>query len=49
MLYPGEVEHIKEQDRRKNGIEVEDSTWVKLKRLAEEYKLLDQLGMGDVE
>jgi LDH2 family malate/lactate/ureidoglycolate dehydrogenase len=49
VLYPGEVEHMKEQDRRKNGIEVEDSTWVKLKLLAEEYKVIDQLGMGDVE
>ena len=49
VLYPGEIEHMKEQDRRKNGIDVEDSTWVKLKLLAEEYKLLDQLGMGDVE
>ena len=49
VLYPGEIEHIKEQDRRKNGIDVEDSTWVRLKLLAEEYKLVDQLGMGDVE
>src|ERR1700722_16245223 len=49
VFYPGEIEHMKEQDRRKNGIEVEDSTWVKLKLLAEEYKLVDQLGMGDVE
>ena len=49
VLYPGEIEHLKEQDRRKNGIEVEDSTWVKLKLLAEEYNLIDQLGMGDVE
>jgi uncharacterized oxidoreductase len=40
---------MKEQDRRKNGIEVEDSTWVKLKLLAEEYKLTDQLGFGDIE
>ena len=49
VLYPGEIEHMKEQDRRKNGIDVEDATWTKLKMLAEEYKLLDQLGMGDVE
>jgi len=49
VLYPGEIEHMKEQDRRKNGIDVENATWTRLKLLAEEYKLLDQLGMGDVE
>jgi LDH2 family malate/lactate/ureidoglycolate dehydrogenase len=49
VLYPGEIEHIKEQDRRKNGIEVEDSTWSRLRLLADEYKVTDQLGLGDVE
>jgi LDH2 family malate/lactate/ureidoglycolate dehydrogenase len=49
VLYPGEIEHMKEQDRRKNGIEVEDATWTRLKLLAEEYKLTDQLGFGDIE
>ena len=49
MLYPGEIEHIKEQDRRKNGVEVEDATWTRLKMLARGWKLVDQLGMGDVE
>ena len=45
MLYPGEVEHIKEQDRRKNGIDVEDSTWDKIKSLAEGYGLARQLAL----
>src|SRR3954467_8716477 len=49
VLYPGEVEHIKERDRRANGIEVEDATWYKLKALAEDYKLTDRLGFGDIE
>ena len=49
VLYPGEIEHMKEHDRRANGIDVEDATWYKLKALAEEYKLTDQLGFGDVE
>ena len=49
MLYPGEIEHMKEQDRRANGIDVEDATWYKLRALAEEYGLTDQLGFGDVE
>jgi uncharacterized oxidoreductase len=49
VLYPGEVEHVKEQDRRANGIDVEDSTWFKLRQLADDYNLTDQLGLGDVE
>ena len=49
VLYPGEIEHMQEQDRRANGIEVEDATWYKLKALAEDYKLTDRLGFGDVE
>jgi len=27
VFYPGEVEHIREQQRRKSGIDVEDATW----------------------
>lgn len=49
VLYPGEIEHMKEQKNRAEGIEIEDSTWTRLKLLAEEYKLIDQLGMGDIE
>src|SRR6266853_1962100 len=39
VFYPGEVEYIREQERRKSGIEVEDATWDKLRALAGEYKL----------
>src|SRR5579864_7667595 len=39
VLYPGEIEHLREQQRRANGIDVEDATWNKLKSLAEQYKL----------
>ena len=35
VFYPGEVEHIREQQRRRDGIEVEDATWDKLKALAD--------------
>ena len=45
MLYPGEIEHLKEQDRKANGVEIEDSTWEKLGALAEEYGLKGELGM----
>src|SRR5216110_2447052 len=43
VLYPGEIEHRREQDRRQNGIEVEDSTWDKIKSLAQDYGLARQL------
>jgi uncharacterized oxidoreductase len=37
VFYPGEIEHLKEQDRRRNGIEIEDATWQKLASLAAGY------------
>src|SRR5919197_733193 len=43
VLYPGEIEHQREQDRRKNGIDVENSTWDKIKSLAQDYGLARQL------
>src|ERR1700719_4219260 len=49
VLYPGEIEHRRELDRRKNGIEVESATWTRLRLLADEYALTDRLGLGDVE
>ena len=49
VLYPGEIEHRREQDRRANGIEVEDTTWYKLRALADGYGLTDQLGFEDEE
>jgi uncharacterized oxidoreductase len=49
VLYPGEIEHRREQDRRANGIEVEDATWYKLRSLAEDYGLSDQLEFTEVE
>jgi uncharacterized oxidoreductase len=39
VLYPGEIESLREQDRRANGIDVEDATWTKLQSLAEAYGL----------
>ena len=41
VFYPGEIEYLREQERRKNGIEVEDATWDKLRALATEYKIAD--------
>ena len=44
VFYPGEVEHMREQERRKSGIDVEDATWDKLRTLAGEYGLAAELG-----
>jgi uncharacterized oxidoreductase len=46
VLYPSEVEHMREQERRKNGIDVEDATWEKLRQLSGEYGLLAELGFS---
>ena len=45
VFYPGEVEHIREQQRRRDGIEVEDATWDKLKALATDYRLAAELDL----
>src|SRR4051794_6218816 len=44
VFYPGEVEYRKEQDRRQNGIPVEDATWNKLRDLAQGYGIEGKLG-----
>jgi uncharacterized oxidoreductase len=46
VFYPGEVEYIREQQRRKDGIEIEDATWDKLRGLAGEYKLAKELDLA---
>jgi uncharacterized oxidoreductase len=45
VFYPGEIEHLREQERRRNGIEVEDATWDKLRTLATEYKITGELDL----
>ena len=44
VFYPGEVEFKKEQDRRKNGVPIEDATWKRLGDLAATYGIADKLG-----
>ena len=34
MLYPGEIEWRREQERRKSGVEVDAKTWQALQELA---------------
>ena len=45
VLYPGEIEHLREQERRRDGIDVEDATWNKLRALAGEYGVASELGL----
>jgi LDH2 family malate/lactate/ureidoglycolate dehydrogenase len=45
VFYPGEVEHVRAQERANNGIEVEDTTWNKLRGLAAEYGLAAELDL----
>jgi LDH2 family malate/lactate/ureidoglycolate dehydrogenase len=46
VFYPGEVEYLREQERRKNGIEIEDATWEKLRALAGEYNIAKDLDLA---
>jgi uncharacterized oxidoreductase len=46
VFYPGEVEYIREQKRKAEGIEIEDATWDKLRGLAGEYKLAAELDLA---
>ena len=48
VYYPGELEHLRTQKGRKEGIFVEDNTWVKLKALADTYSLSDELKMDAI-
>ncbi|MGI9147308.1 MAG: Ldh family oxidoreductase [Chloroflexota bacterium] len=45
VLYPGEIEHIREQERRVTGIDVEDATWNALRSLAARYRLMAELDL----
>jgi LDH2 family malate/lactate/ureidoglycolate dehydrogenase len=46
VFYPGEIEYIKEQERRQAGIDVEDATWRKLQSLATGYGLTAELDLA---
>jgi uncharacterized oxidoreductase len=46
VFYPGEVEFIREQQRKVSGIDVDDATWEKLGALAGEYKLAAELDLA---
>ena len=45
VFYPGEVEYIRERERKVSGIEIEGATWDKLRALAGEYGLAAELDL----
>ena len=44
VLYPGEPEYLTEQQRRKDGIFVEDQTWAQISQLMKDLGILDEVG-----
>jgi uncharacterized oxidoreductase len=46
VFYPGEIESLRERERRQTGIAVEDATWKKLLALANEHGLAAKLQMS---
>lgn len=44
VLYPGEIEWRREQERAKNGIEIEDKTWKSLVELAARFGVSKKAG-----
>ena len=44
VLYPGEVEWLTEQKRKKEGISIEDKTWERIESMIKEYGLEGVLG-----
>jgi LDH2 family malate/lactate/ureidoglycolate dehydrogenase len=46
VFYPGELESIHAQQRRRDGIAIENATWDKFKALAAEYKLASTLDLA---
>ena len=45
VLYPGEIEHRNELERRAAGITVESATWGKLQALASRFGMSERLGL----
>ncbi|HUK61071.1 MAG TPA: Ldh family oxidoreductase [Stellaceae bacterium] len=45
VFYPGEIEYAREKERRVKGVEIDDTTWGHLRRLAESYGLAAELGL----
>jgi LDH2 family malate/lactate/ureidoglycolate dehydrogenase len=44
VMYPGEIEHRRERERKEKGIPIEDATWDALGKLAKDYGVQSKLG-----
>jgi len=44
VMYPGEKEAKNRKERGKNGVEVEDETWIQVMALVKEYSVAEKLG-----
>ena len=44
VLYPGEIEWRNEQQRRRDGVYIEDETWEQISALIEQHKLWETIG-----
>ena len=44
VFYPGEIEHRTEQQRRAEGIYIEDETWRRITALMQELGVADTVG-----
>ena len=44
VLYPGEIEHRRERERKEKGIPIEDATWDALRARADGYGVKERLG-----
>ena len=45
VFYPGELEYLREIELSKNGISIEESTWITLMQLVDKYGLKKGLGL----
>ena len=44
VLYPGEIEWLNEQERRRDGIYIEDETWRQISDMVERHNLQGAIG-----
>lgn len=45
VYYPGEIEHMTEIERNRDGIKIEDKTWAKISETAQKYGVAGRLGL----
>jgi LDH2 family malate/lactate/ureidoglycolate dehydrogenase len=46
VFYPGEIEHAREQERSRTGVDIDDGTWSLLQKHAEAFGLAGRLGFA---